>query len=210
MNMRPSITELDWKPRSSDWTPHNFHERRKQRQKAYKRVAQRNATESSGQISSISNQRCTEPSSLPTYSSEFAKNALKAQREKIIADELHEISSRSVEDCNANLAVKKRNLISSIRIDVALKYRVNPSDLNKPHSKSFLCLAKFEAFYRSKIETGKSLSVIGREFGGRNHATVFDGIERYREYQKGNFPKNLKPYENLILPADYLDEEGSE
>jgi len=212
--MRPSITEIDWKPRSSDWTPHNFHERRKQRQKAYKR-----ASKAISNPPVVKATKVISPES-HSYVATFVRNArekdhqaelrrMEQEREaEIKALELHLAKLRDEQELICDATVK-RTLIKDIKNEIIIKYSpygVSRNDLTAIRRDWVSCLARYEGFYRSRNETGKSYPYIGKHFGGRDHTTVLSGIRRYEQYQRGELPEKLKPFEHLILPADYLEE----
>ena len=219
--MRPSITELDWKPRSAGWSPHNFHERRKQRQKAYKRASK--AISSPSVVKVDDKQGLIRPKPC-SYVATFVRNArekdhqaelrrMEQEREaEIKALELHLAKLRDEQELISDASVK-RTLIKDIKNEIIIKYSpygVSRNDLTTIRRDWVSCLARYEGFYRSRNETGKSYPYIGKHFGGRDHTTVLSGIRRYEQYQRGELPEKLKPFEHLILPADYLEEEGVE
>jgi len=65
--------------------------------------------------------------------------------------------------------------------EVCLKHQVSMAELLSMRRSQFLCLARYEAFWRCREETTMSLPQIGYRFGGRDHTTVLHGIRRHEE-----------------------------
>ena len=82
-----------------------------------------------------------------------------------------------------------------IAFEVALKYvdeGVVYADLFSARRKANIVLAKFEAYWRCRNETPKTLPEIGRFFGGRDHTTVLHGVNKYQSYiDAGEIPNGF-------------------
>lgn len=221
--MRPSITELDWKPRTTGWTPQNFNERRKQRARAYKRAAAKQFDAPPIQPVQL-HEVPSQVNKPPSYVRSFLRKAKESQYQaelremqekrdaEIKALELHLEQIREEQELIEDAFIK-RTLIRDIKFDTYVKYSpygLQKNDLITARRDWLSCLARFECFYRCRNETGKSYPYIGKHFGGRDHTTVLSGIRRYEQFQTGSMPTKLQQYQHLILPADYLEQEGCE
>lgn len=74
-----------------------------------------------------------------------------------------------------------RPSIRDIKAEVAARYGVRVADLEGPSRARPLAHYRQEAMAQAYEHTGKSTTVIGREFGGRDHTTVLHAIRRHRE-----------------------------
>ena len=74
---------------------------------------------------------------------------------------------------------EKKNLtIEKIKIVVAEYYNISPNELSSKVRTSKIAMARHIAMYLCRTLLTSSLSQIGNEFGGRDHTTVINGIEK--------------------------------
>ena len=82
---------------------------------------------------------------------------------------------------------EKKNLsIEKIKIVVAEYYNISPNELSSKIRTSKITMARHIAMYLSRTLLTASLSQIGNEFGGRDHTTVINGIEKVEKLCKVN------------------------
>ena len=82
---------------------------------------------------------------------------------------------------------EKKNLsIEKIKIVVAEYYNISPNELSSKIRTSKITMARHIAMYLSRTLLTSSLSQIGNEFGGRDHTTVINGIEKVEKMLKNN------------------------
>lgn len=74
----------------------------------------------------------------------------------------------------------KTPTIRSIIEEVAARYRYTLAQMLGPSKCNSIAAARREAYWRCWRETGKSMVVIGRHFGDRDHTTIIKGIQKYR------------------------------
>lgn len=63
--------------------------------------------------------------------------------------------------------------------EVADKHGLTVLDLKSQRRSRMIVVARQEAMYRCRHETGQSLTSIARRFGGRDHTTVVHGVRRH-------------------------------
>ncbi len=83
--------------------------------------------------------------------------------------------------------------IQDIKKIVAEKWNVSISDIDGERKQNSIVIPRQVAMYIAKNLTSKSLPEIGRNFGGRNHATVIYAVKKVREMMITN-----PQLENLI------------
>lgn len=82
---------------------------------------------------------------------------------------------------------EKKNLtIEKIKIVVAEYYNISPNELSSKVRTSKIAMARHIAMYLCRNLLTSSLSQIGNEFGGRDHTTVINGIEKVEKMCKTN------------------------
>ena len=82
---------------------------------------------------------------------------------------------------------EKKNLtIEKIKIVVAEYYNISPNELSSKVRTSKIAMARHIAMYLCRTLLTSSLSQIGNEFGGRDHTTVINGIEKVEKLCKNN------------------------
>ncbi len=82
---------------------------------------------------------------------------------------------------------EKKNLtIEKIKIVVAEYYNISPNELSSKIRTSKITMARHIAMYLCRNLLTSSLSQIGNEFGGRDHTTVINGIEKVEKLCKNN------------------------
>ena len=82
---------------------------------------------------------------------------------------------------------EKKNLtIEKIKIVVAEYYNISPNELSSKVRTSKIAMARHIAMYLCRTLLTSSLSQIGNEFGGRDHTTVINGIEKVEKMLKNN------------------------
>ena len=82
---------------------------------------------------------------------------------------------------------EKKNLtIEKIKIVVAESYNISPNELSSKVRTSKIAMARHIAMYLCRTLLTSSLSQIGNEFGGRDHTTVINGIEKVEKLCKNN------------------------
>ena len=82
---------------------------------------------------------------------------------------------------------EKKNLtIEKIKIVVAEYYNISPNELSSKVRTSKIAMARHIAMYLCRTLLTSSLSQIGNEFGGRDHTTVINGIEKVEKMCKTN------------------------
>lgn len=82
---------------------------------------------------------------------------------------------------------EKKNLsIEKIKIVVAEYYNISPNELSSKIRTSKITMARHIAMYLCRTLLTSSLSQIGNEFGGRDHTTVINGIEKVEKMCKNN------------------------
>ena len=81
---------------------------------------------------------------------------------------------------------KKQLSIEKIKIVVAEYYNISPNELSSKIRTSKITMARHIAMYLSRTLLTASLSQIGNEFGGRDHTTVINGIEKVEKMLKNN------------------------
>ena len=82
---------------------------------------------------------------------------------------------------------EKKNLtIKKIKIVVAEYYNISPNELSSKVRTSKIAMARHIAMYLCRTLLTSSLSQIGNEFGGRDHTTVINGIEKVEKLCKNN------------------------
>ena len=82
---------------------------------------------------------------------------------------------------------EKKNLtIEKIKIVVAEYYNISPNELSSKIRTSKITMARHIAMYLCRALLSSSLSQIGAEFGGRDHTTVINGIEKVEKLCKNN------------------------
>lgn len=69
--------------------------------------------------------------------------------------------------------------LAAINYRVAAKHELKPSDLLGRDRAKHICAARHEAWYYQH-KAKHSMPKIGRFYGGRDHATVKNGIERHK------------------------------
>lgn len=80
----------------------------------------------------------------------------------------------------------KQLSIEKIKIVVAEYYNISPNELSSKIRTSKITMARHIAMYLSRTLLTSSLSQIGNEFGGRDHTTVINGIEKVEKMLKNN------------------------
>lgn len=68
-----------------------------------------------------------------------------------------------------------------ICMEVARKHRLRPDELRGPRREKEIVVARHEAMWRCRGETGASTAQMGRFFGNRDHSTVVNAIKRHEE-----------------------------
>lgn len=81
---------------------------------------------------------------------------------------------------------KKQLSIEKIKIVVAEYYNISSNELSSKIRTSKITMARHIAMYLSRTLLTASLSQIGNEFGGRDHTTVINGIEKVEKMLKNN------------------------
>ena len=81
---------------------------------------------------------------------------------------------------------KKQLSIEKIKIVVAEYYNISPNELSSKIRTSKITMARHIAMYLCRSLLSSSLSQIGNEFGGRDHTTVINGIEKVEKLCKNN------------------------
>ena len=81
---------------------------------------------------------------------------------------------------------KKQLSIEKIKIVVAEYYNISPNELSSKIRTSKITMARHIAMYLCRTLLTSSLSQIGNEFGGRDHTTVINGIEKVEKLCKNN------------------------
>jgi len=82
---------------------------------------------------------------------------------------------------------EKKNLsIEKIKIVVAEYYNISPNELSSKIRTSKITMVRHIAMYLCRSLLTASLSQIGNEFGGRDHTTVINGIEKVEKLCKTN------------------------
>jgi chromosomal replication initiation ATPase DnaA len=82
------------------------------------------------------------------------------------------------------------NSIKNIKKIVAAFYKCTQIDLNGPRRLREFIIPRHVAMYFCRHYTGRSLPEIGRAFGGRDHATVLNGVRSITK--KMQFDENLQ------------------
>ena len=73
----------------------------------------------------------------------------------------------------------------AIVAEVAEAHRYDTAALIGPARGRMVCAARFEAMHRVREETRLSLHQIGQVFGGRDHTTVLNALERHERRMAG-------------------------
>ena len=81
---------------------------------------------------------------------------------------------------------KKTLTIEKIKIVVAEYYNISPNELSSKIRTSKITMVRHIAMYLCRDLLNVSLSQIGNEFGGRDHTTVINGIEKVEKLCKTN------------------------
>jgi len=81
---------------------------------------------------------------------------------------------------------KKTLTIEKIKIVVAEYYNISPNELSSKIRTSKITMVRHIAMYLCRDLLNVSLSQIGNEFGGRDHTTVINGIEKVEKMCKTN------------------------
>ena len=81
---------------------------------------------------------------------------------------------------------KKTLDIDLIKVAVAEYYNISVNELASKLRTSKITIARHIAMYLSRTLLTASLSQIGNEFGGRDHTTVINGIEKVEKLCKVN------------------------
>ncbi len=98
------------------------------------------------------------------------------------------------------LAVNSKPLnIQDIKKVVAEKWNVSISDIDSEKKQKDIVIPRQIAMYISKNLTSKSLPEIGKNFGGRDHATVIYAVKKVRELMLTN-----PQLENLINETEKI------
>ena len=98
------------------------------------------------------------------------------------------------------LAVNTKPLdIQDIKKTVAEKWGVSVSDIDSEKKQKDIVIPRQVAMYIAKNLTSKSLPEIGKNFGGRDHATVIYAVKKVRELMIAN-PR----LENLIKETEQI------
>lgn len=71
--------------------------------------------------------------------------------------------------------------IHAIIVDVCAEYEISHAEIIGPRRHRYIVLARQAAYYRCLMETGASLSAIGKFFGGRDHTTIAHGIKQHEK-----------------------------
>lgn len=82
----------------------------------------------------------------------------------------------------------------AIVTEVSVKTGVTVSDILGPNREKHVVLARYEALYRTAVETTMSYFAIGRRFN-RDHATIIHGLQRHAL-------ANGLPFPNRSVRAD--------
>lgn len=77
-----------------------------------------------------------------------------------------------------------RRVVGSIIWEVAEKHGFSYRELIGKGNFRHISEARFEAYWRIRVETNLSFPEIGRHFGGRHHTTVLYGLRRHEERMK--------------------------
>lgn len=96
----------------------------------------------------------------------------------------HKLFSAPIIEVDANghpIEPERAPAWKRIAREVCLKHQVSMAELLSMRRSQFLCLARYEAFWRCREETTMSLPQIGYRFGGRDHTTVLHGIRRHEQ-----------------------------
>jgi hypothetical protein len=78
------------------------------------------------------------------------------------------------------LGIRWRDIVN----EVALKHEIDADLIWSERRFRGLIAAKHEVFYRISVETGATLSQIGR-WMGRDHTSIMNGIFRHKERMRG-------------------------
>lgn len=197
--------ELDLKPRNPNWSPDNYLQAYKSRQRR-KYEAARPVREML--FKQIQEQTVTQRE-IELDSSFLAQKAAIGRLER----ELKRIQAEN-QKINDKILLEERRVRNSVyKIDKLIllqvyekyrKYGLDYSDLMSGRKDSLTAFARFECFYRFKMETTYSLPQIGAAMGGKDHTTVLHGVRKYKSYQRGEkLPKKISS--DWILPEDYLE-----
>lgn len=73
--------------------------------------------------------------------------------------------------------------LTEIAQEICAKYKVSMIDLKSVRRHHYLTLPRKEFCYRARNETTKSLTMIGKFLGGRDHTTVHYSIQSYEGMQ---------------------------
>lgn len=78
----------------------------------------------------------------------------------------------------------------AIVTEVSVKTGVSVYDILSPNREKHVVLARYEALYRTAMETTMSYPAIGRRFN-RDHATIIHGIKKHALAHGLPFPKRM-------------------
>lgn len=101
------------------------------------------------------------------------------QRE-IDIDLAHEVISKFVQDISDEISVE------FVQKVVADYYKIQPKELKEKTRTKLIVIARQLSMYLAKTLCGKSLSEIGRSFGGRDHTTVLHACRSVEEMLQTN------------------------
>jgi chromosomal replication initiator protein len=107
------------------------------------------------------------------------------------------LTSDLVEEVIPRRAVPQPSKVESIQDTVAGRFDLDRSSLTGPSRAAEPLRARQLAIYLCRELTDLSLPQIGREFGGRDHATVLNAIRRVEERQRAGDPETCRRLEEL-------------
>lgn len=91
--------------------------------------------------------------------------------------------------------------IRQIQKIVAIRYRIGLEEINSDSRSQFVLLPRQIAYTIARRLTGKSLTTIGRAFGGRDHTTILHGVRKMEHRARTNeaFATELEQLEKVII-----------
>lgn len=215
----PSLTDIEYKPRSLQPTTVEQIISRKKRFNAHVSQAAKRCRE----LHSVA-EKPSKPLLVYSPSQKAIDEAYVASFKKKMGNKKRaEYEANKIQELKEEIELKKEELFNlqkfsqktapsmmQIAVEVSEKYSnigVSYNDLFGVRKNMKAIVARYEAYYRCHCETTNSLPAIGRYFGGKHHTTVWHGIRRYEELQKDPSVKKWLP-EHLILPVNYLELAG--
>ena len=92
---------------------------------------------------------------------------------------------------------EKRELTDQIQEAAAQAFDLPPSDLTGPSRAAVPLQARQLAIYLCREMTDLSLPQIGRQFGGRDHATILNAVRRIEKKEREGDPETRRRLEQL-------------